>query len=525
MFESLEFRKLLSSSLSNGTLSVVGTGGADHVDVTKSGSNLVVNEHNGQAPKSYSAASVNLIKADVKDGNDVVTIAADITTPASLIGGNGADSLTGGGGNDVIGGGGSSDSVDGGNGDDTIDYSGRSSPINASLLWQENQQTFEAELRGGGGQTNVGEQDSYLSIETIRGGTGNDSLTYDVVHPIEERPTEPPRILLDGGPGNDSILGSQDPVLAVQTLATLKGGAGNDTIRYGFGAGWRLIGDEGDDTFQDYPSGDDAYPLPADGGPGFDTQIDNQRNGTDLIMGPGLERAIVSKHQHVIGNDLDNIIEVDDAVGGVEGRGGNDRITADESGTISGGSGNDIIVATQTLGVFGNDGDDDLTLVTQQFSGTTIDGGAGNDRLHGGPADDNFVGGPGNDTADFSDRGYSLNVTLNDQPDDGPRTVREHDNVHSDIEHVLGGRGNDLIVGNPAANHLVGKAGNDTICGGGGNDTLDGGTGSDQLFGQEGDDQLLAKDLTRDTVDCGPGNDSAERDAGVDVVNSVETVS
>jgi hypothetical protein len=49
-------------------------------------------------------------------------------------------------------------------------------------------------------------------------------------------------------------------------------------------------------------------------------------------------------------------------------------------------------------------------------------------------------------------------------------------------------------------------------------------SGSDQLFGQEGDDQLLAKDSTRDTVDGGAGNDSAQRDAGVHVVNSVETV-
>src|SRR4051812_28350174 len=102
MLESLEYRKLLSSSLSNGTLSIVGTGGADHVDITKSGGNLVVDEHNGTSPKSYAAAAVNLIKVDVKDGNDVVTVAADVTNNASIVGGNGADSLTGGGGNDSI---------------------------------------------------------------------------------------------------------------------------------------------------------------------------------------------------------------------------------------------------------------------------------------------------------------------------------------------------------------------------------------------------------------------------------------
>lgn len=47
------------------------------------------------------------------------------------------------------------------------------------------------------------------------------------------------------------------------------------------------------------------------------------------------------------------------------------------------------------------------------------------------------------------------------------------------IENATGGRGNDVLIGNRAANRLDGGAGNDTLTGGVGNDTLIGGAGAD----------------------------------------------
>lgn len=56
----------------------------------------------------------------------------------------------------------------------------------------------------------------------------------------------------------------------------------------------------------------------------------------------------------------------------------------------------------------------------------------------------------------------------------------------TDIENVVAGDGNDLLIGNALANDLVGGRGNDTLDGGAGNDTLEGGAGADSLIGGAG---------------------------------------
>src|SRR5207245_39908 len=56
----------------------------------------------------------------------------------------------------------------------------------------------------------------------------------------------------------------------------------------------------------------------------------------------------------------------------------------------------------------------------------------------------------------------------------------ELDNVHSDVEIVEGGSGNDWIAGNDSnAETLHGNGGNDSLRGGLGADDLSGGTGTD----------------------------------------------
>ena len=99
-------------------------------------------------------------------------------------------------------------------------------------------------------------------------------------------------------------------------------------------------------------------------------------------------------------------------------------------------------------------------------------------------------------------------------------------NIEPDIENIIGGNGNDLIVGGPGANTLEGDDGNDTIFGGGGNDTLVGDDGSNQLFGQDSNDSLDGANGVRDTLDGGAGSDTASRDTsgGVnDVVSNIES--
>ena len=180
---------------------------------------------------------------------------------------------------------------------------------------------------------------------------------------------------------------------------------------------------------------------------------------------------------------------------------GNDIVHnfTDLPSTLNGGNGNDSLI-----GGSGND---------------SLNGSSGNDVLDGGLGADTLQGGSGNDTADYSSRTTGLNISLDNVANDG--AAGEHDNVMSDVETVLGGSGNDKIVGDPSANLLKGNGGNDTLYGGSGNDTLDGGSGHDQLFGQDGNDTLLAKDGQVDTLDGGNGSDTAQRDNSSSVKDQV----
>jgi Ca2+-binding RTX toxin-like protein len=61
----------------------------------------------------------------------------------------------------------------------------------------------------------------------------------------------------------------------------------------------------------------------------------------------------------------------------------------------------------------------------------------------------------------------------------------------STFERLIGGSGNDTLVGNSLANRLTGNAGNDILVGNSGDDTLSGGIGRDILIGGLGIDTLL----------------------------------
>ena len=170
----------------------------------------------------------------------------------------------------------------------------------------------------------------------------------------------------------------------------------------------------------------------------------------------------------------------------------------------------------------GGDGNDKL------FGGErndVLNGGGGNDVLTGGPGADVFNGGLGVDTADYHDARARLNVSLDNINNDGAigdaTHPAEHDNVHGDVENIIGGFNADRLVGNDARNRLVGGPGNDTLIGNGGNDTLDGGPGSDSLSGGAGDDFLIGRDNTKDTLNGGDGTDRSTDDA-VDVLISIE---
>jgi uncharacterized delta-60 repeat protein len=140
-------------------------------------------------------------------------------------------------------------------------------------------------------------------------------------------------------------------------------------------------------------------------------------------------------------------------------------------------------------------GDDTLFVDKSVKLDAFLYGGRGRDRLHGGGGRDEFFGGSETDTVDFSDATAALTVRLNDLADDGPAG---NENVHADVENVLGGAGNDTLVGSVLANVLVGNGGADTLSGFAGRDVLIGGKGADTLNGVDGDDLLVGASTVYD---------------------------
>jgi Ca2+-binding RTX toxin-like protein len=133
----------------------------------------------------------------------------------------------------------------------------------------------------------------------------------------------------------------------------------------------------------------------------------------------------------------------------------------------------------------------------------TFDSGEGDDSIINGPGADLMNGGPGVDATDYFDSNAGVNVTLDDQANDGE--PGEGDNA-AQIEQVAGTRFDDSLTGNGVANELEGDEGDDQLTGLGGND---------ELFGDEGDDILnpgASPDGSRDFVFCGSGFDVALAD-------------
>jgi Ca2+-binding RTX toxin-like protein len=140
--------------------------------------------------------------------------------------------------------------------------------------------------------------------------------------------------------------------------------------------------------------------------------------------------------------------------------------------TLKGTSGNDVICALGGADkVDGGAGDD------------IIVGGKGNDALDGGTGNDVFLsertsdgadvvaGGTGTDVLSYVERGNAISVTPNVKADDGE--AKEHDDVRADVETIIGGGGNDQLVGSAINNTLLGEFGYDALDGGAGTDRCD----------------------------------------------------
>ncbi|WP_432119713.1 calcium-binding protein [Streptomyces sp. bgisy032] len=86
---------------------------------------------------------------------------------------------------------------------------------------------------------------------------------------------------------------------------------------------------------------------------------------------------------------------------------------------------------------------------------------------------------------------------------------------------LLGGGGDDSLVGGGANDTLEGEEGADTLSGGSGNDTLIGGSGADRITGGSGNDSVEGRDGA-DIMGSGAGNDVVEGGNGADQIVGAE---
>jgi Ca2+-binding RTX toxin-like protein len=148
------------------------------------------------------------------------------------------------------------------------------------------------------------------------------------------------------------------------------------------------------------------------------------------------------------------------------------------------------------------------------LGGDEVSGNGGNDVFQGeAGADgaDRYFGGVGTDRIDVGSRVRGVRLSLDGIADDGE--PGEGDNVSGDVEQIRGTDFDDVLVGNDAPNTIFGFVGSDLLEGGGGADTLSAGAGFDTVRGEAGNDLIEARDGIREIVDCGDGNDTANRDA------------
>jgi predicted extracellular nuclease len=311
-----------------------------------------------------------------------------------------------------------------------------------------------------------------------------------------------------GTDGDDVLVGTPwgEVILAGLGDDEVSGGAGNDQIDGGAGDD-TLSGDEGDDILKG-GAGDDALSGgigndvlfggagddALDGGDGTDTA-----DYSDDTIGVVVDLAAGTAEGDAIG--ADELISIENVIGGA----GDDLLTGDDGDNVfAAGAGDDVID--------GGEGTDTLDLsaatgpVTVDFAAGTVSGqGVGSDRFMNiekllfGAGDDIVVGNNGNDAFD----GGAGNDTLKGGA--GNDTLRG--DAGDDV--VDGGSGDDAVFGGVGNDVLKGGSGVDRLEGGAGNDVVDAGSGNDILLGGEGND----------TLEAGSGDDRVEGGAGDDILS------
>ncbi len=458
-------------------------------------------------------ANTSLIQMFGQGGNDVITMneVNGALPAANIFGGAGNDTIAGGsgndllfgqtgndvllgkGGNDFLFGGTENDTLTGGDGDDQM----FGEAGDDRMIWNPGD---DSDLMEGGAGTDTAEVNGGNGAEVFTATANGTRVRFDRLDPapfaIDIGTTE--RLVVnmnggddkfsatgnlaaligvtvDGGTGNDTILGSNGADLLI-------GGDGNDFIDGQQGTDTILMG-AGDDVFQ-WDPGDGSDTV--EGGTGTDTMLFNGSAGNETmnLAANGVRTRFTRDLANIV-MDLNDVERIDiNALGGTDNiavadMNGTDvrQVNISLAGTIGGTAGDG---AADTVSVNSTNGNDTLQVTGSGSSfavaglraGVSVTGSEGaNDRLivnaHG-----------GNDTltATLLPAGV-VKLTL----DGGAGNDRINGSQGADV--LIGGDGNDTVTGDNGDDQILLGAGDDTAIWspGDGNDTIEGGAGADKL--------------------------------------------
>lgn len=460
-----------------------------------------------------------------------------------LVGNSGNDSLSGGGGNDLLIGLSGDDNLAGDGGDDTF----------------------------------VFDTDTALGVDTVSGGTGVDLLDFstsdlgvsvDLALAIQQTVNGNHSLILPGSPSIENVRGGQG-------IDTFRGNSLNNLFEGRAGDDWYFFNTntpQGSDRISDSTGRDSLSFAGSTDGVTVNlgttaAQTVNSRLTLTLLTASVFDDLYGgSGNDSLTGNALPNLI-----------RGGaGDDVLNGQSGSddLGGGEGKDRYVfhnaaapetdRVEELAFGGVDTLDFSILTTAVTVNLNLDNGlavmanrtintaaAGQaaffENVRGSAADDLLIpnaannlleGLGGNDIYRFdpnTTQGQDTLVdtagieTLDFAPANGPVRINMSQSAAQAInpnlilvlptptafENLIGGRGDDLLIGNANANQIEGRGGNDTLSGLAGVDSLDGGQGDDILDGGSDNDALSGSD-GNDVLFGDSGDDRLSGDAGND---------
>ena len=517
--ESLEQRivpaVVASFSAGTGILTVFGDSLDNNIEISRNGAGrLLVNDGAVQIRGgTATVANTTLIQVFGQNGNDTITLdeGKGALPRANLFGGTGNDTLTGGSGDDMLFGQSGNDTLFGKGGIDFL-FGGSENDVltggdGGDLVFGESGN--DRMVWNPGDDTDLNEGGSGVDVVEVNGGAGAEMFTltangtrvrFDRLDPapfsIDIGTSE--SFVLNMNGGNDSFSATGN--LAALISVTVDGGAGNDTILGSNGVDL-LIGGDGDD-FIDGQQGNDVAFLgdgddlfnwdPGDGSDtvegqnGIDTLQFNGSNGSEIFQASANgQRVLFTRNLGNIVMDLNGLEALDlNTLGNTDTTIINDlsgtdltEININQAGTIGGSAGDasaDVVIVN---GTNGND------IIDVFGSGTSV-------AVLGLPARVNILNAEGaDDSLVINALAGKDGVTATTMPA-GVIKLTLDGGVGDDV--LLGSQGADVFLGGEGNDFIFGDNGNDVALLGAGDDIFqwDPGDGSDIIEGQAGQDQL-----------------------------------